>query len=133
MALLACCCMLRDAGTLSPPQVFSISYGSAAQGTTSAQRSRLDYELLKLGLRGITVTASTGDSGLQGGNAVSCTKFTTTVLATSPYITAVGGSTLWPTASGQAEVAVQADKGMYYTVSGEQCGQARQGKDCARC
>ena len=94
--------------------MFSISYGSPADITTSAQRSRLDYELMKLGLRGITVMAATGDSGLQGGVNVSCTEFTTTVLATSPYITAVGGTALWT--QGQ-QVGVQSDAGMYYTVS----------------
>lgn len=83
--------------------------------TTAAQRARLDYQLQKIGLRGITVMAATGDSGLQGGVNISCSRFTTTVLATSPYITAVGGSAIWT--EGQ-QVGVQSDVGMYYTAAG---------------
>ena len=103
------------------PSVFSISYGSPAVVTTAAQRAALDYQLMKLGLRGITVMAATGDSGLQGGVNVSCTKFTTTVLATSPYITAVGGAAVW---MNNTQIAVQSDVGMYYTVRSRLVGTA---------
>ena len=96
------------------PHVFSISYGLPADGTTKAYRDRFDYELQKLGIRGVTVLASTGDSGTQVGN-FSCARLKTSVLASSPYITAVGGTTLID--SGE-QIGVQADKGMYYTASG---------------
>jgi Pro-kumamolisin, activation domain/Subtilase family len=96
------------------PLVFSISYGSPADGTTQAFRDGLDFQLKKIGVRGITVTVSTGDDGAQVGN-YSCDRLKTSVLASSPFVTAVGGTTL--NLQG-IQTGVQIDKGMYYTASG---------------
>jgi len=52
---------------------------------------------MKLGLRGITVMAATGDTGVQGaaqqgGSPASCNPFLPVFPASSPYVTAVGGT-----------------------------------------
>jgi len=74
----------------SPPLVHSISWGDAEALYPPAFVERLDYELMKLTLRGITVIVASGDNG----NSAIGTKcaFTSDLLASSPWVTTVGAT-----------------------------------------
>ncbi|PNS17151.1 hypothetical protein CAC42_7205 [Sphaceloma murrayae] len=90
-------------GVYEPTNVISISYGGAeADLPISYQRRQCD-EIMKLGLRGITVINSSGDSGVEGrggdptpsnclgeNNDVFAPQFP----ATCPYLTAVGSTVI---------------------------------------
>ncbi|KAF4551800.1 Pro-kumamolisin activation domain-containing protein 2 [Elsinoe fawcettii] len=90
-------------GVYEPTNVISISYGGAeADLPISYQRRQCD-EIMKLGLRGISVINSSGDSGVEGrggdptpsnclgpNNDVFAPQFP----ATCPYITAVGSTVI---------------------------------------
>jgi len=81
----------------SPPLVFSLSYGENEGAYARAYEERFNVELLKLGLRGVSVFAASGDTGVQGaaqpgGAPPRCAPFAPTFPAASPYVTSVGGT-----------------------------------------
>ena len=81
----------------SPPLVHSLSYGENEDGYSLEYEGRVNLELLKLGLRGVTVLAASGDTGVQGGAqaggaAPRCAPFAPLWPASSPYVTSVGGT-----------------------------------------
>jgi len=70
------------------PKLFSTSYGEGESTWSPAAAQRLNTEFMKAGARGITLLYASGDSGAncKGG------KFTPNMPASSPYVTAVGGT-----------------------------------------
>lgn len=70
------------------PKLFSTSYGEGESTWPPAAAQRLNAEFMKAGARGITLLFASGDSGAtcKGG------KFTPNMPASSPYVTAVGGT-----------------------------------------
>jgi tripeptidyl-peptidase-1 len=77
----------------APPYVFSISYSDNENGVEVAFAQRVEVELQKAGARGITIIDSSGDGGVGGSQPDnSCKTFQPTFPASSPYVTAVGGT-----------------------------------------
>lgn len=77
--------------------VHSISYGENEDSYTQQYTARANIELMKLGLRGVSVLAATGDTGVQGaaqpgGDPPTCSPFQPTWPASSPWVTSVGGT-----------------------------------------
>lgn len=104
-------------GVYRPTNVISISYGGAESDLPISYQRRQCNEIMKLGLQGISVLVSSGDSGVQGrggdptpGNCLGTDNkvFAPQFPATCPYITAVGATFLPPGAnvSQDQEVAV---------------------------
>ena len=94
-----------DCGTLSPPNVISISFTWSEADFPPQYLFRQCYEFLKLGLQGITVVVSTSDwgtaSGLEpgfciddetGANNATTGKFSPSFPSSCPWVTTVGGS-----------------------------------------
>jgi tripeptidyl-peptidase-1 len=92
----------------------------------------LNQEFMKLGIRGVSVFAGSGDGGFGGRNAPSnsslCQNFVAKFPASSPYVTAVG-ATMWSTQYSPAcdtlntcqevrEIACMADRGGIITTGG---------------
>lgn len=76
----------------SPPLVFSVSYGDDEDTIPLAYTVRLNAEFMKAGARGISILFASGDSGVGGGGGSKCKRFVPNYPASSPYITAVGGT-----------------------------------------
>eukprot|EP01012_Entosiphon_sulcatum_P015073 TRINITY_DN2008_c0_g1_i1.p1 TRINITY_DN2008_c0_g1~~TRINITY_DN2008_c0_g1_i1.p1 ORF type:complete len:543 (+),score=106.73 TRINITY_DN2008_c0_g1_i1:32-1660(+) len=76
----------RSAGV---PNIISMSYGEGEHTLTLDFMNKCSAEVQKLGLRGITLLASSGDDG------AGCyqSKFEANWIAASPWLTAVGGTT----------------------------------------
>jgi len=92
------------ANTTQVPWVFSISYGEGESTWPVDYRNRINVEFMKLGLRGVSVLISSGDNGAGCDNNG---KFDPNFPASSPYVTAVGGTDgisapekVWPEGSG---------------------------------
>ncbi|CAE7298092.1 TPP1 [Symbiodinium natans] len=73
-----------------PPLVHSISWGDAEALYPPIFIQRLDYELLKLALRGITVIVASGDNG-NSAVGTDC-DFLPDLAGTSPWVTSVGAT-----------------------------------------
>lgn len=70
------------------PKLFSTSYGEGESTWSESAAQRLNAEFMKAGARGISLLYASGDSGATcKGN-----KFTPNMPASSPYVTAVGGT-----------------------------------------
>ncbi|KAJ1323356.1 tripeptidyl-peptidase I [Microdochium nivale] len=87
----------RQCGVYRPTNVISVSYGTS--GLPDRYVRRQCHELMKLGLQGTTVIASSGDDGV--GNIDSCTVatghqavFYTNMFAECPYVLSVGSTEL---------------------------------------
>lgn len=83
------------ANSPNPHTVYSISYGAYEESMTKSYIDAFDMEVAKLGLMGTSVFASSGDDGVAGfyakGNDSYCS-FAPQYPASSPYVTAVGGT-----------------------------------------
>jgi len=75
------------------PYVHTISYGDDEPSVTFSYAKRVDEEFRKIGTRGISILFASGDdgAGCQGGD-----RFMPNWPASSPYVTAVGGTSLDP-------------------------------------
>lgn len=73
-----------------PPLVHSISWGDAEALFPPVFVERLDYEIMKLVLRGITVLVASGDNGISSINS-KCA-FVPDLLGSSPWATSVGAT-----------------------------------------
>ena len=84
----------------APSLVYSWSAGDAEQAYRSDGGARVNRELMKLGLRGVTMVESSGDMGgyapLGDDDDVLPTHFEPAFPGTSPYMTVVGGSQFLP-------------------------------------
>ena len=77
----------------APPLVFSISYSDDEYTVNPAYAQRVSIELQKAGVRGISIISSSGDGGVGGTQPNNkCKHFLPTFPASSPYATAVGGT-----------------------------------------
>jgi len=88
---------LQMANSTDLPLVHSLSYGENEKDYSDEYEARMNLEFMKLGLRGITLLVATGDTGVQGaaqqgGSPPSCKPFLPVWPASSPYVTAVGGT-----------------------------------------
>ena len=117
---------LGEMNDLELPLVHSVSYGDdeveqfldAPKGTTgAAYMDRVDTEFMKLGLRGTTIIFASGDQGTWGRTGVrSGSKFHADYPASSPWVTAVGGTDLRVAgAIGEGEQAWDAGGGGFAT------------------
>lgn len=80
--------------TSGAPKVQSVSWGSQESGFDMSQREAWNAEFQKLGAAGFTVLAASGDSGTDHSGIFSCGHFEPGFPASSPYLTAVGGTYL---------------------------------------
>lgn len=80
----------------SPPDVFSISYGSYEFFMSPAYLNAFNVEAIKLGVMGTTLLAASGDDGVAGFAArilgPAFCDYQPMFPASSPYVTAVGGT-----------------------------------------
>ncbi|KAL2128630.1 hypothetical protein VTI74DRAFT_8917 [Chaetomium olivicolor] len=97
-----------DCGTLAPPNVISISYSYNENDFPPEYLRRQCNEFLKLGLMGVTVVVSSGDTGAKSGpapgtcidpasgspNATDLGRFSPQWPASCPWVTVVGGTQL---------------------------------------
>jgi len=74
----------------SPPLVHSVSWGDAEALFPPAFVQRLDYELMKLALRGLTVIIASGDNGISS-TTTDCS-FIPDIVGSSPWVTTVGAT-----------------------------------------
>jgi subtilase family serine protease len=93
----------------NPPDVFSISYGMIECGASSDQKETFNNQAMKLGVRGVTIIASSGDDGANGRASCDddgdCQGWQVNWPASSPYVTGVGATQGVET--GSEEVACQ--------------------------
>lgn len=81
---------LKDLATAeNPPLIFSISYGDVESGVSKDYALRAGTEFQAAGMRGISLLAASGDSGV--GCAIG--SFAPTFPASCPWVTGVGGTT----------------------------------------
>jgi len=73
-----------------PPLVHSVSWGDAEALFPPAFVKRLDYELMKMALRGITTLIASGDNGISSMSA-KCA-FVPDIIGSSPWVTTVGAT-----------------------------------------
>lgn len=98
-------------GVYEPTHVISISYGGDESGLSANYQKRQCDEFKKLGLQGVSVVVSSGDSGVEGNGGClgdDDSIFNPDFPANCPYITTVGATYLPSGASAKAdeEVAV---------------------------
>jgi tripeptidyl-peptidase-1 len=93
---------LHDVNAMQPPPaVVSISYTDDECSVPVAYANAVNRELMKAALRGISVLVSAGDAGVRGSHLAegfcgvpACSKFMAMFPASSPYVTAVGATTI---------------------------------------
>ncbi|KAJ5522710.1 hypothetical protein N7513_013283 [Penicillium frequentans] len=90
-------------GVYDPPNVLSVSYGMSEADLPISYQRRQCNEIMKLGMRGVSVIVASGDSGVAGRDGdptpsnclgESGKVFAPDFPATCPYITAVGATYL---------------------------------------
>ncbi|KAH8705213.1 putative protease S8 tripeptidyl peptidase I [Talaromyces proteolyticus] len=83
-------------GTYKPTNVISVSYGGAEDAVPQYYYERQCNEFMKLGLRGVSIFFSSGDSGVASRNGClgNSTIFNPGWPASCPYITSVGATKL---------------------------------------
>jgi hypothetical protein len=90
--------LLDLAGTASPPLVHSCSYADDEATLPAAYTDRINSELMKAALRGVTILFSSGVDGAGGAHVrtmkanQTCGAFRPEFPASSPYVTSVGGT-----------------------------------------
>lgn len=105
---------LQQVGSTSDaevPKIFSTSYGENEGSWSMAAAQRLNVEFQKAGARGISLLFASGDSGP---NCNAQGKFVPQGPASSPWVTAVGGTgpgKTWPEPGAQAETAAGLSSG----------------------
>ncbi|RLN71827.1 hypothetical protein BBJ28_00016124 [Nothophytophthora sp. Chile5] len=93
---------LQDVNALQPPPaVVSISYTDDECSVPPGYAAAVNRELMKTALRGISVLVSAGDAGVRGSHLAEgfcgvrhCSKFLAMFPASSPFVTAVGATTI---------------------------------------
>lgn len=93
---------LQDVNAMQPPPaVVSISYTDDECSVPVAYAEAVNRELMKAALRGISILVSAGDAGVRGSHLAegfcrvpACSKFMSMFPASSPYVTAVGATTI---------------------------------------
>ncbi|ETM33304.1 hypothetical protein L914_19465, partial [Phytophthora nicotianae] len=93
---------LQDVNAMQPPPaVVSISYTDDECSVPVAYAAAVNRVLMKAALRGISILVSAGDAGVRGSHLAegfcrvpACSKFMSMFPASSPYVTAVGATTI---------------------------------------
>eukprot|EP00029_Vermamoeba_vermiformis_P011464 TRINITY_DN630_c0_g1_i1.p1 TRINITY_DN630_c0_g1~~TRINITY_DN630_c0_g1_i1.p1 ORF type:complete len:572 (+),score=192.55 TRINITY_DN630_c0_g1_i1:26-1717(+) len=80
--------------TPNPPYVISVSYGDDENSLSFDYTNRINIEFVKQGVRGISFLFASGDDGVGGSDFGGCKRFVPNFPASSPFVTAVGGTTL---------------------------------------
>jgi tripeptidyl-peptidase I len=75
-------------------ECFFVTSGDNEGGVNLAYARRVNTEFQKIGARGTSILFSSGDGGVSGSQPTNCNQFIPTFPAASPYVTAVGGSSL---------------------------------------
>lgn len=87
--------LVQVAAMRTPPKVISISYGMDEQYLSISYANAFTTQAIKVGVQGVTLTASSGDDGAPGSgaraNSFMC-GYHPSFPASSPYVTAVGGT-----------------------------------------
>ncbi|KAI1458579.1 subtilisin-like protein [Annulohypoxylon moriforme] len=89
----------RMCGTYKPTNVISMSYSTVESKFSVAYQMRQCNEWMKLGLQGVTVVGSSGDSGPLATNQCNPSNYNTfyaTHPGNCPYITSIGGVMIQP-------------------------------------
>ena len=87
--------LVSIANMVSPPMVFSISYGIEETRITDSELDAFDKQAVKLGAMGVTLVAASGDDGAISRRAritPSTCFYAPNFPASSPYVTAVGAT-----------------------------------------
>jgi tripeptidyl-peptidase I len=106
----------------NPTSVYSISYGTYEIFLSNREIASFNTEAMKLGLRGVTIIAASGDDGVAGYlfrsqfSIIECGYFAN-FPASSPYVTAVGG-TMFGLSTGKPEITCSAAQGSQITSGG---------------
>lgn len=83
--------------TVNPPLVLSVSYGADESTTSKTTHDSVSILAMKLGLRGVTIFAASGDDGASSfsanANANAC-GYDVVFPAANPYFTAVGATSV---------------------------------------
>ncbi|EGO00779.1 hypothetical protein SERLA73DRAFT_159455 [Serpula lacrymans var. lacrymans S7.3] len=84
----------KDCGTVTPANVISTSYTYNEGDLSVSYATRQCAEYAKLGLMGVTILYSSGDSGVagSGGACLANNAFSPTFPGSCPYVTAVGAT-----------------------------------------
>lgn len=90
---------VADSDDQSSPLVHSVSYGDEEAGMPVWFKRRVNFEFMKLALRGISVLVASGDDGVSGTSVADkgpefCRSASPEFPASSPWVTAVGGTQL---------------------------------------
>lgn len=104
----------------NPPLVHSISYGLAETHVDRSEQERFSQEAARLGLRGVTIVAASGDDGVSLYGArddPGLCGFRVPFPANVPYVLSVG-ATMGPESGSSQEIACSADKGSIITTGG---------------
>ena len=96
---------LGNTSDAAAPKVFSTSYGEDEDSTSWEYANRMNAEFMKAGARGISLLYASGD---EGANCERPARFAPEWPSSSPYVTAVGGTTY---AAGGAETAASLSSG----------------------
>jgi tripeptidyl-peptidase I len=109
--------------TVDPPKVFSISWAAYEDFQQFSSLIAFNIEAIKLGVRGVSIMAASGDDGVTGflfpGQAlISNCGYYPMWPASSPYVTAVGGTQDGIALTGKEEVACSIDTGADITSGG---------------
>ena len=96
--------------TTNPPSIFSTSYGEDESSWSEVAADRLNQEFAKAAVRGISLLFASGD---EGANCEDATVFAPETPASSPFVTAVGGTT------GRPEIAVGLSTGGFSNYWGQ--------------
>ena len=89
--------MILMSKTNDTPYVHSISYADLEWSEDVTYAKRVDQEFMKAGLRGISILVASGDDG--AGCSNSTDSFVVEWPSSSPYITAVGATTMPPSSA----------------------------------
>ena len=86
------------ANTKNPPLVISISYGQDEAYTSSSELDLFNNQAIKLGAMGVSIFVSSGDDGANSRDVRTSGKsscgYSPSFPATSPYVTAVGATSV---------------------------------------
>ncbi|THH10648.1 hypothetical protein EW146_g8306 [Bondarzewia mesenterica] len=80
----------------NPPHVLTTSYGANENEIPSSLANNLCNAYAQLGARGTSILFSSGDGGVSGSQAGSCTNFVPTFPSGCPFLTSVGATTSVP-------------------------------------
>ena len=76
----------------NPPKVLSVSWGSGESGFQKDHMTAASDEMMKMGAQGYSIFIASGDQGTGSTGFIFCGKFDPNWPASSPYVTAVGGT-----------------------------------------